>query len=288
VQGAWRAQPALRQDHQEAVDMPQAIRNADARGQVRASAAEIYDEFFVPALFAEWAPRVLDAAAVKRGQQVLDVACGTGVLARGGAARGAAVTGLDVNPGMLSVARGYRADVDWREGRAESLPFADASFGAVLCQFGLMFFEDRVAALREMRRVLRAGGRLVVAVWGPLRETPGYAAMAGLLQRLFGEEIAGALHAPYSLGNRGALMRLFADAGLAQARIETREGTARFPSIADWVRTDIKGWTLADRIDDAQLALLQAEAARELQPFVARDGSVAFAHGAHLVTATRE
>jgi SAM-dependent methyltransferase len=265
--------------------MPQAMRNTDARGQVRASAAEIYDEFFVPALFAEWAPRVLAAAREQRGPRVLAVACGTGVLAQAAAGRGAAVTGLDVNPGMLAVARRHGPEIEWREGRAEALPFADGTFDAVLCQFGLMFFDDRVAALREMRRVLRPGGRLAVAVWGPLRETPGYAAMAGLLQRLFGEEIAGALHAPYCRGDRRELERLLAEAELADASIDTRDGGARFPSIADWVRTDIKGWTLADRIDDAQLELLQREASSALRPFVAADGSVGFAHPAHLVVA---
>ncbi|HEX5093658.1 MAG TPA: methyltransferase domain-containing protein [Burkholderiales bacterium] len=263
--------------------MTQALRSEDARGQVRASAAEVYDEFFVPALFAEWAPRVLEAARVARGRQVLDVACGTGVLALAAAARGAAVTGLDMNPGMLAVARRHRSDVAWREGRAESLPFEDASFDAVLCQFGLMFFEDRVAALREMRRVLRPGGRLVLAVWATLAETPGYAAMVELLRRLFGEETAGALYAPYSLGDEQVLHGLLSQAGMPQASIETREGAARFPSVADWVRTDIKGWTLADRIDDSQYARLQEAAAGALAHLAGPDGVVVFDHPARLI-----
>jgi ubiquinone/menaquinone biosynthesis C-methylase UbiE len=179
--------------------MAQAMRSDDARGQVLASAAEIYDEFFVPALFEQWAPPVLDAAAVRKGEQVLDVACGTGVLTRAAAARAGRATGLDVNPGMLAVARKRGGGIDWRESRAEALPFADGSFDVVLSQFGLMFFEDRDAALREMLRVLRPGGRLAIAVWDSLERAPGYAAMAALLERLFGAEIAGALHAPYCL-----------------------------------------------------------------------------------------
>ncbi len=268
--------------------MTQALRSEDARGQVAASAAEIYDRFFVPALFAEWVPRVLEAARVAHGARVLDVACGTGILARAAAERGAAASGLDVNPGMLAVARRHRPDLEWREGRAEALPFADACFDAVLCQFGLMFFEDRVSALREMRRVLHPGGRLVVAVWGSLEQTPGYAAMAGLLRELFGEEIAGSLYAPYALGERATLEALLEEAGIAGASIEALAGTARFSSIADWVRTDIKGWTLADRIDEAQLARLQKEAAQTLRPFVTRDGSVAFPHPGLVITALRE
>lgn len=270
--------------------MQQAMRSDDARGQVRASAAEIYDEFFVPALFGAWAPRVLEAAGVRRGMRVLDVACGTGVLARSAAERvgAGAVVGLDVNPGMLAVARRHDAGIDWREGRAEALPFDDATFDAALCQFGVMFFDDRGAALREMWRVLRPGGRLAIAVWDCLERTPGYAAMTALLRRLFGEEISGALRAPYCLGDTRELGALLEQAGVGRARIATLEGIAQFPSIASWVRTDIKGWTLADRIDDAQLTLLLREAERELRRFSAADGSVAFAHPAHVVTAAKE
>jgi ubiquinone/menaquinone biosynthesis C-methylase UbiE len=270
--------------------MRQAKQGDDARGQVVPSAARIYDEFFVPALFGQWPPHVLDAANVRLGARVLDVACGTGVLARTAAARvgpAGAVTGLDVNPGMLAVARRHAPGIEWREGRAEALPFAEASFDAVLCQFGLMFFDDRLGALREMLRVLRPGGMLAVAVWEAQARAPGYAAMAGLLRRLFGDEVAVSLDAPYCLGDIRALRALLAEAGLAKAEVRTIDGVARFPSIADWVRTDIKGWTLADRINDEQLARLQDKAGRELRAFVGPDGAVAFAHPAHVATAVK-
>ena len=138
-------------------------------------AAEAYEAMFVPALFAQWAPRVLDGVALSPGQRVLDVACGTGVLAREAARRvglSGAVSGLDPAPGMLAVARRSAEVVDWREGVAESLPYADGQFDAVVSQFGLMFFADRVQALREMRRVLRPAGRLAVAVWSGLETMP--------------------------------------------------------------------------------------------------------------------
>lgn len=268
--------------------MTRPMRSEDARGQVRSSAAEIYEEFFVPALFAQWTECMLEAAAVGRDARVLDVACGTGVLARAAAVRARTVTGLDVNPGMLDVARRAPTGIEWREGRAEALPFADGAFDAVLCQFGLMFFEDRVRALLEMTRVLRRGGRLALAVWDSLEHSPGYAAMAALLGRLFGEEAAGALHAPFCLGERTEIEALLAAAQLRHCTIDTREGVARFPSIASWVHTDINGWTLAGRIDAAQLARLQAEAARELRGFTTSDGTVTFAAPAHIVTATKE
>jgi ubiquinone/menaquinone biosynthesis C-methylase UbiE len=276
--------------NQEAIAMQVHARSNHARGQVRASAAEIYDEFFVPALFEAWAPRLLDAAGVRHGFRVLDVACGTGVVARAAVGRigAGSVTGLDANSGMLAVARRHHGGIEWRDGRAEALPFDDTSFDTVLCQFGLMFFDERAAALREMRRVLRSGGRLAIAVWDSLERTPGYAAMTALLRRLFGEEIAAALRAPYCLGDTRELAALLEQAGIGGAQIATVEGVARFPSIASWVRTDIKGWTLADRIDDAQFARLAAEAEKELRHFVTADGSVEFAHPAHIATATKE
>jgi ubiquinone/menaquinone biosynthesis C-methylase UbiE len=260
------------------------------RGQVSRSAAEVYEEFFVPALFEEWTDRVAEAARVGPGARVLDVACGTGVLARKVAGRvgsTGSVVGLDVNDGMLAVARRAAPGIEWRQGRAEALPFGDASFDAVVSQFGLMFFEDRGAALREMMRVLRPGGRLAIAVWDAVERSPGYAAMIELLQRLCGPRVADALRAPFVLGDPGIVRALFAEAGLPDARLQTLPGTARFPSIPAWVHTDVRGWTFGDMIDDAQFSRLLAEAERVLGRFVAADGTVAFDAPAHVVTVTR-
>ena len=241
----------------------------------------------MPALFQQWAPIVADAAGIKAGHRVLDVACGTGVLAREAAGRvaaGGSITGLDRNEGMLAMARRIAPAVEWKAGRAEQLPFPDAGFDAVVSQFGLMFFDDRAQALREMRRVLKPAGRLAVAVWDRLENSPGYAAMAGLLERLFGRRIASELHAPFALGDPESLRALFAEAGLGEAKVATHAGTARFPSIEAWVRTDVKGWTLADLIDDDQYALLLREAAVALRRYAKVDGIVIFDAPALIVT----
>lgn len=259
-------------------------------GQVTRSAAEVYEAFFVPALFQEWAPKVADAAQLAAGQKVLDVACGTGVLARKAAKRvapGGAVAGLDRNEGMLAVARRTAPAIEWRQGMAESLPFADRSFDAVISQFGLMFFEDRAGALREMWRVLRPGGRLAVAVWDVLEHSPGYAAMVVLLQRLFGDRAADALRAPFVLGDPEALRALFAKSGIPAVDIRTSNGSARFPSIESWVHTDVKGWTLADLIDEAQYRTLLEESTKELAAYAQEDGTVAFPIPAHIATAVK-
>ena len=207
--------------------------NDVSSGQVTSSAAETYEAFFVPALFAEWAPRMVAAAQIKPKQKVLDIACGTGVLARTALKQvgsAGSISGLDCNPDMLTVARHYQSDVDWQLGQAEELPFADNSFDAVVSQFGLMFFTDRVAALKQMWRVLKPGGYLAVAVWDSLERTPGYAAMTALLERLFGDELAAELRAPFILGEPDQLKALFTEAGITEIELNTTVGKAHFAS----------------------------------------------------------
>lgn len=255
------------------------------QGQVSHSAAEVYEKFFVPALFAEPARYIVRRAEIESRHLVLDVACGTGVLAREAAALTdpGHVTGLDRNEGMLAVAKRLSPEIAWRSGLAEDLPFDDQSYHRVLSQFGLMFFDDRTAALKQMRRVARSGGAMLVAVWDLLDRSPGYAAMAGLLNRLFGNNVADALRSPFSLGEIDTLRATFADAGLGDVQIETFDVTARFPSLDAWVHTDIKGWTLADMIDDDQFRTLRDAVRTELARFETSDGSVHFSSPAHLV-----
>jgi ubiquinone/menaquinone biosynthesis C-methylase UbiE len=146
--------------------------------QTQIDAANAYEALFVPALFGQWAPKVADAAQIQPGQRALDVACGTGILARELSSRTGSsgrVAGIDPSPGMVAVAKHLAPAVEWREGVAESLPFPDQSFDAVVSQFGLMFFTDRRQALREMQRVLAPGGHMAVAVWDSLDNIPAFA-----------------------------------------------------------------------------------------------------------------
>lgn len=260
------------------------------RGQVPDSAAEIYERFFVPALFSQWPPIILAEADVQSGDRLLDVACGTGVLAREAlktVGDSGNVVGIDINDGMLAVARSKPSRINWINGAAESLPFETHSFDRVVSQFGLMFFQDPTTAITEMLRVLRPGGKLAVAVWASLDSTPGYAAVAKLLRDLFGSDVAKSIEVPYCLGDTATLKALFSQAGADEIIIRTVEGKAHFASIESWIYTDIKGWTLADHIGDADYDRLKQAALNTLSGFVCPDGSVEFASPAHIVTIAR-
>lgn len=241
-----------------------------------ASAAQVYEDFFVPALFGQWPDRFLEIAGIPSGADVVDVGCGTGVLTRRLRERfepDARIVGVDPNEGMLAVAR--RADgIEWVHGFAEDLPFGDQSFDAAVSQFALMFFDDRRRALEEVRRVTRPGGRVAIAVWATLEQTPGYAAMVDLLNRLFGVAAANALRAPYNLGDAHELEGLLS-ASFSGVEVTQVDGTARFASVADWVHTDIRGWTLSDMSDDDYRRLLDA-AQREFGRFIDDTGRVRF------------
>lgn len=258
-------------------------------GQVATAAAEVYDQFFLPALFAEWPPRLLDALSPHPGQHLLDVGCGTGVATRAAFERvapGGRVTGVDINDGMLTVARRRGAAGDYVHAPAEELPFDDASFDGALSQFAMMFFSDRRAAIEEMQRVVRPGGRIAIAVWAALGDTPGYAALVELLDELFGETAARSLDVPYCLGEVDAFRAVFENAGISNLSVETREGTAHYPSLDAWMRTDVRGWTLSEMIDDDDFARLLEAATQRLAPFVQADGSVRFAAPAHIASFT--
>lgn len=260
------------------------------KGQLNQSAAEVYDTFFVPALFATWPEYVAKAAQIQPRQKVLDVACGTGVLAckiaeKTGAPRN--ITGLDINPQMLSVAQQKSPLIDWKQGAAENLPFDDNIFDAVVCQFGLMFFADQFKAINEMVRVLRPNQHLAIVVWASLEDTPGYWKLTGLLNELFGPEVANSIRVPYNLGDKEHLSTLFNHPNLTNIKIDTPINTANFPSLEAWLFTEIKGWVLADVLSDAQFDILLNEAQTKLKEFVKDDGAVRFDVPAHIVSATK-
>ncbi|MDH3534292.1 MAG: methyltransferase domain-containing protein [Gammaproteobacteria bacterium] len=195
------------------------------------------------------------------------------------------VVGIDINDGMLTIARSKSTGVKWLNARAEALPFEEYRFDSVVSQFGLMYFENPGLSLREMMRVLRSGGSLAVAVWDSLANNPGFAAEENVWRQVLGGDAEDEV--PFRLGDKRVLENLFDSADIPDIGIATVSGTARFASIRAWIHTGARGWTDDEAIDDDQLEQLLQTAERELAGFVTPAGEVAFTTSAHIVSARR-
>lgn len=196
----------------------------------------MYERWLVPPLFAPWAKALLDAALPAPGRAVLDVACGTGIVARCARERigaGSRLVGVDSSAAMLAVAREAAPDVEWRQGDAAALPLREGEhFDLVVCQQGLQFFADKPAALREMKRALAPGGRLAASVWRGLDEAPLLAKLHGLAERRLGP-IVDRRHA---FADPGALEALLREAGLRELSVQPMRLRMRFPEPRNFLR----------------------------------------------------
>jgi SAM-dependent methyltransferase len=267
-------------------------------GAVDTGPARAYEDYFVPAIFTPWARRLVAHATPRPGERVLDVACGTGAVARQVAplvgAEGT-VVGVDVAPGMLAVARAVAAPagaaIQWREGEAGALPADDGAFDLVLCQQGLQFFPDRAGAAREMRRALRDGGRAVLAVWKGLEYQPLYAALIEAEARHLGRPVAD-LAGPFSLGDALDLHTVLAASGFGSVRVQEETATVRFPSPERFVELTTRAAAavipeIGGMDEDGTAALVQA-VRREAAPVLDRytdGGAISFPMTAHVVVA---
>jgi ubiquinone/menaquinone biosynthesis C-methylase UbiE len=233
--------------------------------QLQGDAAERYERWVVPFISGPWAPPLLDLLELRAGERVLDVACGTGVVSRLAARRvspGGTVTGLDLNEGMLSVARRLplppSLTIDWRQGSALALPFADGAFDVVVCQHGLMFFPDRLQALGEMRRVLTPVGRVALSVWtGP---SPYFTAQREGLTRYVGAEAASTSAVAFSLGDAAELGGLLKGAGFRDVVVHLVRMTLRLPAPEEFVLRHLSALPPAELIaaagEEAHAALI--------------------------------
>jgi ubiquinone/menaquinone biosynthesis C-methylase UbiE len=245
------------------------------------SPAEVFDEFFGPGALAPMSGPLLERAAPRPGERVLDLACGTGTVALrvaplvGPEGR---VTAVDINPGMLAV--GARkpqpagsAPIEWREGDASALEFAGGAFDLILCQQGLQYFPDRAAATREMRRVLRPGGRAVLNTWQALEQHPLYATFTDSEVRHMGVN-AGEAAAPFSFPDPEAIRQVLLKGGFEAVEVEPVAVEVRFPSADRFVYlTLLASSSFLDEFDwndEALRTQLIENVSRDLAPVMAR------------------
>jgi ubiquinone/menaquinone biosynthesis C-methylase UbiE len=259
------------------------------------SVAENYERNLVPIVFAPWADELVATAALRPGDRVLDVACGTGIVARIAARKlggTGSVAGLDASLPMITVARvaatAEGIDVDWREASAVALPFPEASFDVVFCQSGLQFFPDRPASLREMHRVLKPAGRLILSVWGPIERSRGFAVAADALARHIGPEAALPITSgAFGLSDADELRALVTDANFKDITVRAAIKTLRYPSPVEFILRHITGSPLGNAVEQAGESARTAMLA-EIESRLASavdEGGLAFSIEANIVIA---
>jgi SAM-dependent methyltransferase len=243
-----------------------------------ASGAINYERHFVPAIGSPFADRLLELARLAPGERVLDVACGTGIVTRRAVEAvgpDGSVSGLDPNPGMLEVARSVTPGIDWHEAPAEAMPLPDATFDVVLCSMGLQFFPDKAQALREMRRVLVPGGRVVLGTPGPT--PPLFEAIDAALTAHVGPGASMFVHAVFAVHDPDAVRRLLGEAGFGEVDVTTGSLSLRLAPPADFFWQYVQSTPLAavvSELDDEGRASLEADVVERCRPFVDGDATV--------------
>jgi ubiquinone/menaquinone biosynthesis C-methylase UbiE len=266
--------------------------NAREQWQIATDAAHRYEGVVARYILGPWAPAIVEAGRVTGGVRVLDLACGTGVVARLAAQRAGIqgrVIGVDLNPAMLNVARSLpapdAASIEWVQGNALAIPLADASVDVVLCQQGLQFFLDRATALREMKRVLSRGGRLALSVWSSagLYNT----AVANALEQFAGKEIASRFHASRDAPGRTELEQLTHGAGFGHVDIRVSRVQVHLPMLNWFALEHLAATPVAASVaalDSKSRQGIGTSVEREMQRFSDRDG-VTYPEETRIVTA---
>ena len=203
------------------------------------SIPQVYQSHMVPLIFEPYAADIADRLSRRRITRLLEIACGTGVVTRAldkALPESAAIVATDLNSAMLEQARAQatRRAVDWQKADALSLPFPDASFDCVACQFGAMFFPDKVHAFAEARRVLRPGGVFVFNVWDRIEDNVFADEVGHALARVFPQDPPRFMQrTPHGYHDRDAIELDLEGAGFRGARMHTLAVKSRAPTPLD-------------------------------------------------------
>lgn len=253
---------------------------------------ESYERFFVPAIGEPLARDLIQLAALRPGERVLDVACGTGIVARLAAQQvgsNGTVAGVDLNPGMLAVARSVApsdTSIEWHQMSAEDMSLPDEAFDVVLCQIGLQFMEDKLAALREMRRVLKPGGRLLLNLPGPAGEV--FAVFARAMEQHISPQAAGFVNQIFSLHDVTEIQKLLSGAGFNEISVQADNKILTLPPSKEFLWQYVYSTPLAGIVangDQEALAALERDVIHKWQD-LEEDGALVYQQ--RLVVATAQ
>lgn len=248
------------------------------------SIANTYEDIYVPRIFIPWAKLLLEQAQLRAGEQLLDVATGPGTVARLAAeklGRDGRVVATDISGAMLAIARpkpriGGAAEIHYVESPAAPLTAPGSAFDVVTCQQGLQFFPDRAAAIREMYRALRPGGRLVVAVWRELELQPSFAAIDAALREVLPADQVEPYSAPFKWPRADEVAAALRGQGFEEVSYREHRLPLIYEGGAAQVFATLAASPVATAVaalDSESLARLQAVAAGKLAP-LEKEGQV--------------
>lgn len=255
--------------------------------QLELEGARFYEENFVPSLFENWGKKTVEKLCLSDGDQLLDIACGTGIVARiakAGKIGELRITGIDINEAMLEVAKAIEPEIDWIKGSAQSLPFDDQSFEKISCQFGFMFFEDHVKSLNEMKRIKKPAGKIIIGIWDKIEANEGYFDLLQIIENIGGQDLGQILRSPFKLGDKDVINEIIKLSEISKYKIETIRTKVEFPSIDHWINCDVKASPIGEEISNHQYSELLQKAKVELNKYVTEDQKVSFNMSAHIVT----
>ncbi len=224
--------------------------------QISGNSPAAYERYLVPGFFKPWAETLTAYTSPTSGGEILDVACGTGIVARTVAStlkNGARVIGLDNNREMLNKASELSEkaglEIDWQQGHADQLPYENDRFDYVFCQQGMQFFPEPQQVLKEMHRVLKPGGRLALNIMRSIRHNPAFKILSDELEKHVGENAGSMMRAPFPEWDQKKIRNMVEDAGFRDISLHLEIISMRFPSSEEFLRREAASSPLAGEME---------------------------------------